>query len=67
MKIRTSLLDCAVDFTLGKEDMTIDSVLNTVVVRGVEKGVLFLRDGNYNEIPLTHRVKDDDFIYICLR
>ncbi len=66
MKIRTSLLGCAVDFHLGQNNMTIDSVLSSEVVRGVEKGVLFLRDRNCKEIPLTHRVKDDDFINICL-
>ena len=67
MKITTSLLDSYVEFVLSSNNQEVGTVLGSTISRGVEEGTLVLRDDSYNEIPLTHKVKNGDFVHICLR
>jgi len=67
MKISTSLLDSAVDFKLHSKKETLESVLGHEISRGVEMGILILRDENFKEISLDHEVSHGDFIHICLK
>ena len=67
MKIRTSLLDSAVDFRMAAKSQMIVDVLGPTISRGVQNGVLVIKDANYKEMSLREMVKDGDFVHICLR
>ena len=62
--LRTSMLECSVDFPIHGKEQELSSVLSPQIISGVNKGMLVLTGLNCEVLTLSHRVKSNDFIFI---